>query len=362
MNKSRTLIPLNYFYDNDGFDEEKNKIFSRVWQFACFDHDLVNDGDYVTLECLGISVVLRNFAGNIKAFKNVCLHRFSKICLAKTGNGPLQCPYHGWTYNQAGEPYAIPGRKLLHNEDVNQSRLQSFAVEQIGKFVFIRLGQEGISIDTFIDGQTRDLLLTVSEALGDKIDTNVMTIDANWKINVENTLEDYHVRSVHPESLWKVGITDSQFSLSDYHSSTTMAFELKLDKSAAISRLYADRPWHIKDYFHQLIFPNLTIASAFGTTISIQQFMPISSASTQFISHVFATRVSKKNHPVVTAFNENAVTFNRNVFSEDKRICESVQEGIQQMDVTSQGYFSTLEERVWFFERVYMDLLSEAIE
>ena len=106
-----------------------------------------------------------------------------------------------------------------------------------------------------------------------------------------------------------------------------------------------------------MIFPNLTIASAFGTTISIQQFLPLSNTSTQFISHVFSTNISKKNHPVVAAFNENAATFNRKVFSEDKRICEAVQEGMNQMDIASRGYFSTLEERVWFFERVYMDLL-----
>ncbi len=357
MDKSKTLIPLNYFYDNDFFAKEQSNLFSRVWQFACFEDELMNDGDYFTFELLGLSIVLRNFAGSIKAFKNVCLHRFSKICIETKGNGPLQCPYHGWTYNHKGEPYAIPGRKTFQNEDVQKSRLQSFDVEKIGKFIFIRLGAEGLPIDTFIDNPTRDLLLTVSEALGKKIDTNEMLIDANWKINVENTLEDYHVRSVHSDTLWKVGIIDSQFALSKYHSSTTMMFELNLNKSSALSSIYADRPWHVKDYFHQLIFPNLTIASAFGTTISIQQFIPISSEKTKFISHVFSTNGSKIGHPVVAAFNENATTFNRKVFSEDKVICESVHQGIQQMESSSRGYFSSLEERVWFFERVYMDLI-----
>jgi len=357
MGKTRTLIPLNYFYDDNLLLQEKEQIFSRIWQFVCFESELMNDGDYVTIEFIGLSIVLRNFAGEIKAFQNVCLHRFSKICIEKKGNGPLKCPYHGWTYNQKGEPYAIPGRKLLQNEDVNQAKLKHFDVAKIGKFIFIRLNPDGLSIDEFINAETRDLLYTVSDAIGEKIDTNVMTIEANWKINVENTLEDYHVRHVHPESLWKVGINDSTIACSDYHSSTTMRFELKLDSSPAISKIYADRPWHIEDYFHQLIFPNLTIASAFGTTISIQQFLPLSNSSTQFISHVFSTNLSKKNHPVVTAFNDNAVAFNRKVFLEDKLICESVQKGVQQMN-DARGYFTSLEERVWFFERTYMNFLS----
>ena len=360
MNKSRTLIPLNYFYDDTFFRQEKEQIFSKIWQFACFDDELMNDGDYITLELFGLSIVLRNFSGAIKAFQNVCLHRFSKICIEKHGNGPLKCPYHGWTYNHNGEPYAIPGRKLLQNDDVNQARLKHFDVAKIGKFVFIRLSPEGLPLDKFINAETRDLLHTVSEAIGEKIDTNIMTVDANWKINIENTLEDYHVRNVHPESLWKVGINDSTFTCSAYHSSTTMKFELKLNSSSVISKVYADRPWHIEDYFHQLIFPNLTIASAFGATISIQQFLPLSNSSTQFISHVFSTRLPKKDHPVVTAFNDNVVTFNRKVFLEDKQICESVQKGIQQMD-DAQGYLTGLEERVWFFEHTYMNFLSGVV-
>src|SRR3989344_5503917 len=52
--------------------------------------------------------VFRDSTGKISALQDKCLHRTAQISRGKVTDGKLQCPYHGWTYNQAGEVTAIP--------------------------------------------------------------------------------------------------------------------------------------------------------------------------------------------------------------------------------------------------------------
>lgn len=46
---------------------------------------------------------MRNKAGHVGGFLNVCPHRGATVCLAKRGNQKvLTCPYHGWSFNTDG--------------------------------------------------------------------------------------------------------------------------------------------------------------------------------------------------------------------------------------------------------------------
>jgi Rieske 2Fe-2S family protein len=48
-------------------------------------------------------VVLRDEAGEIRAFANICRHRGSVLCGEPSGNcRKIVCPYHQWTYDLHG--------------------------------------------------------------------------------------------------------------------------------------------------------------------------------------------------------------------------------------------------------------------
>ncbi|MDG3443022.1 Rieske 2Fe-2S domain-containing protein [Nitrospirillum amazonense] len=70
-------------------------------------------GDYLTGRApdaagAAIPVVVQNFQGALKAFRNVCSHRYALIHDQPCGRGLLRCPYHGWVYDAAGVPIGIP--------------------------------------------------------------------------------------------------------------------------------------------------------------------------------------------------------------------------------------------------------------
>lgn len=355
----KTHIPNSYFYDPDILHKEQETLFKNHWQFACFTTDLEKNNDYITLDLFNKSIVIRNCNGKLKAFLNVCSHRFSKICLKNKGNAAFQCPYHGWKYNNEGIPTGIPRKNTFDQLNQIDLKLTEFELTTIGVFCFIKLTPK--SSKTLISPlhKLHDFLINVSDILNEQLDENKLYIDANWKIVLENTLEEYHVRQVHPNSLYKVGISESSFKFQTPHSSDQMTFNTKLTDFKKLNELLTDRKFIIEDYIHQLIFPTMTIASAYGATIAIQQIIPISSRKTLFISHVFSTKLANttpEKHPVIQAFYQNAIKFNQQVFDEDKEICEAVQLGLQFSDHTS-GLFSTDETRVWAFENAYMQTL-----
>ncbi len=354
-----TLIPPSFFHEPIVFDREIEKLFHASWVFVGFTDHITMPEQYMTFDYFGEPVVIKNFSGTLRAFLNICSHRFSKICLEKQGMGPLQCPYHGWTYDHAGAPYAIPRKKQFGEMgDMSSLALKAFQVETVGRFIFLKSHAVGPNLKAYL-GETYSFLETVSHAMGSQLDANEMTIRANWKIVTENTLEEYHVRQVHPETLYKVDIQSSQFGFQGLHSSDQMTFKVKLNDFKKLPDLMQERSWHVEDYHHQLIFPNMTIASAFGTSIAIQQIKPIDAEKTVFTSYVFAAELpNHAGHPVIQAFNSQAVEFNRQVFEEDLVVCEAVQEGVKKTNRCS-GFLSKDEERILAFETNYMKMMRE---
>lgn len=64
----------------------------------------------ISARVLGEDVVIwRTADGTVLAWKDLCIHRGTKLSLgAVRGGDTLMCPYHGWTYNAEGKCVEIP--------------------------------------------------------------------------------------------------------------------------------------------------------------------------------------------------------------------------------------------------------------
>jgi choline monooxygenase len=135
-----TLIPPLSYHDPAVFAAEQQMLFGRIWNCVGFQHEVAQHNDFVTRDVGGQSVVVHNFNGGLRAFHNVCSHRFNRIHPAGKGNRPLQCSYHGWTYDEAGLPSAIPKRPRFDDltpEKICALRLKPWQVETCGQLVFV---------------------------------------------------------------------------------------------------------------------------------------------------------------------------------------------------------------------------------
>ena len=360
----KSQISAKYYYSKKVFKKEKEKIFEQTWVFAGFEHDFLENNDFKTIKVNDIPIVVQNFRGEVKAFLNVCSHRFSKIQSEDYGNRPLICPYHGWAYSNKGIPTGIPKKPLFKKytkDELCEMKLEEYRVEKCGKLYFLTLNNDAISLKEYM-GDYFDEIQEMSNAFGERIDINRLDIESNWKVVVENTMEAYHLALVHTETLAQLmPVTNPEnltFSFNSPHSNYIIPLLVKegSKKLKFLHRNFSDRKWKLDGFIHYLIFPNLLISSSYGTTFNVSIINPVSSSKTDFISNVF---LSKLNEGVakedVKDFANTAINYNRKVFDEDKTACEAVQESVK---YTSQpGVLSLEEERVHKFQEDYINHL-----
>jgi len=349
----------NSYYSSPDIWRRECDVFKNAWQFAGFKQDLAKKNDYLKLDFFETSVFLQNTGNGIEAFANVCPHRSSQIRLERKGNQAIVCPYHSWVFKEGGEVASIPAETTFDMSECDRkdARLEKWYLEECGNLLFIKKSNDGPSLKDWL-GEYYLELESTSNALGQRIDENDMVINANWKIIVENTLESYHVSTIHPNSFGKLGGKDHDFEFFGSHSSWETSLNEKTQKSAGkLDKILGSRPYRTPSYKHFLVFPTMTLATSFGTSFSYQEVRPINESQTLFISHVFLTSLteeSKSAEAILPAFSKGVVDFNRQVFEEDRVICEAVHRGCQQLP-DQIGHLSSIEARVGQFQKNYMD-------
>src|SRR5258708_3301678 len=93
-------LPGEYYCSPDMLAEETERLFKERWLWVARASKVAKPGDYFLYERFGESViVLRDKAGVLRAFYNVCRHRGTRMCSVPEGqlSGTIQCPYHAST-------------------------------------------------------------------------------------------------------------------------------------------------------------------------------------------------------------------------------------------------------------------------
>ena len=197
-----TTLPSRYYWSEDIFQLEKERIFYDTWLYVGRVQDIPSPGDFMTQDIVDESViVVRNRQGSISAFFNVCRHRGNKLCGAASGKfrgSAIPCGYHGWTYDLEGKLIATPnmiGTDEFRKEDFP---LYPVALHVWKGCIFVNLSADPKPFDPDIG------------PVADKIDRYNLEnlavgarreyfLQANWKIVNENNIECYHCPSIHPE-------------------------------------------------------------------------------------------------------------------------------------------------------------------
>ena len=265
------ISPKHYF-NKDIFELEKENIFHNNWIFVCFKDEVSNSNDFITKQIGKIPVVIQNINGEIKAFMNVCSHRFSILQTEEKGNRALFCPYHGWSFNKEGIPTGIPKKPLFKEftkEELCSLKLKEYTLELCGDLYFIHINEPKISLKEYL-GKFYNEVELISKSKSNLIDINKINIKSNWKIITENTLESYHVNLVHADTFRKLGAKGLTFEFDQNHSSWDADLNLNEDdpKLQKIHNNFSDRLFKIKGYKHYLIYPNLLISTSYGVSFN----------------------------------------------------------------------------------------------
>jgi phenylpropionate dioxygenase-like ring-hydroxylating dioxygenase large terminal subunit len=184
-----------FYFDEAIFKAETRSIFSRSWLYFCHQSQIPEVGDYLVGEIAGQSVyVIRSKEGPVLGFFNVCQHRAHQL-LSGSGNvrSVLRCPYHSWIYDIDGSLRGAPKAECVAGFAKDEIRLSPIGVEVIGGFVFVNLDSTAASLSETVPHFGLRLLKMCPEADQLKFAKRQdFEIQANWKVVVENFLENYH--------------------------------------------------------------------------------------------------------------------------------------------------------------------------
>ena len=190
-------------YDAQAFYErEVERIFLKTWLFVGRADEVARQGDFFTVETGGGPVIIiRGRGGDVRAFANTCRHRGARLL---NGNGNCQraiaCPYHGWTYGLDGSLLGAPAMERTANFEKSKYGLWAVRVAVWDGFVFINFDSDCEPLEDYL-GDLPQRLATYG--FGDMVCVRRRQYDiaCNWKLFVENSVEDYHTATVHKGSI-----------------------------------------------------------------------------------------------------------------------------------------------------------------
>ena len=356
MGIQELLLSPKAYTSQDVFEAEMRDVFSSSWVLVAELDEVANPGTFVTT-MVGQEPVLivRDNAGSLNAFANVCPHRGTIIAegMGSCGVG-FECPYHGWTFSPDGTLVSIPNRKGFNNQvREDQLSLRSLRLEIWERFIFVNIDESAPALTSYLEAVPDLLAQHAISELSSTVHIDDI-VDVNWKLLVDNALDDYHLPIVHADSLQPTleGMKLREYIGKRYASILCMPLNesglLQYPPRAALGEEQAGSAYAID------VFPNLTIIAMPDGGISTLRFDPISVSQTavQFRSYA--------HNPSDLALDDDT-RFASQVLNEDYNILYRVQRGIRSRHFKP-GPAHYLEGRVATFHATLLDLLGEKLE
>lgn len=210
-------IPREIFFSPEYHNLEVEKLWKKVWQWACREENIPNVGDYIVYDIADLSViVVRSKADKIQAFYNSCLHRGTQLCLNDGNSLALQCPFHGWTWKLDGTLAHIPCRWDFEQVEDEAFRLPEVKVATWQGFVFINFDPDCEALESYLENLPEHFQqFALQERFTAAHVAKVMP--ANWKVTLAAFLEAYHAIATHPQILKFTGDANSQYDIYGRH-------------------------------------------------------------------------------------------------------------------------------------------------
>ncbi len=193
-------LPAEFYVSPDIYRLDIDRMLSGHWFCAGHVSQIPDAGDWMELAIdIESVIVVRGEDGVIRALANVCRHRGSRICEGPVGHaarGRLVCPYHAWVYRTDGT--LAQARMMPDDFETSAHSLREFAVHISEGLIFVSLADQPLGMDE-VDTMLRRTAGPLGWTEARAAHTETFTINANWKLALENQVECYHCGPSHPE-------------------------------------------------------------------------------------------------------------------------------------------------------------------
>jgi choline monooxygenase len=348
-------LPSKYYYDSQIFEQEKEQIFYRSWNFIGHTIQLSQPGQYFTTKVADQNLaIVRGRDNVVRAFYNVCAHRGHELLEGEGQQKAIACPYHSWTYSMDGILQYAPYGDKIEKFNPSEICLKEIRLEEIGGLLFVNLDSQAKPLRDLVPTLEKELLTYIPNSRELHLSYHQeFTVRTNWKNLVENALEDYHTPFLHP------GVKNN---------SKTETFEVIPKKLSLINtckvKSNADGRYNLEGmeefiWWWYWLWPNTQISTFPDRSMRIFRVQPESPTQSKWSFDFYLTNMKPNQQEM-----EHIENLIKTTLSEDIIAVEAVQRGQQSLGfqqprlVIGQGKESWSEIGVYNFQK----LVKESIE
>ena len=205
-------VDVDRYLSQEFFDLEVEKVWRKVWQFACCEEHIPNVGDTYVYDIADESIlVVRSAPGEIRAFYNACLHRGRQLREESGYSGEvMRCAFHGFAWHHDGTLAEIPSAWDFPHVEPEKFCLPEVQVDSWGGFVFINMDPDAESLESFLGDLPSHFEKWAPKAKF--VQAHVAKVlRCNWKVAQEAFNEAFHVTATHPQIMPSIGDQNSQY-------------------------------------------------------------------------------------------------------------------------------------------------------
>jgi phenylpropionate dioxygenase-like ring-hydroxylating dioxygenase large terminal subunit len=321
--QGRTL-PSAWYSDPDVLRLEQERIFKRSWQYAGAVEQAAEPGAFFT--CLAGNVpvvVVRDRAGELRSFVNVCRHRGHEVAHGCGKRETLQCPYHAWTYDLDGSLRSAPRSERERDFDHADWSLRQVLVDTWGSLVFVNPDLDAAPLAETLGELPEEMSSrgTDPSDLAYRGRSREWIVEANWKLVVENFLECYHCPVAHKSFSRLIDVDPDAYLLRTGRWSSSQYGPVHEDDGRSLP--YSPVGEVRTSQFH-FVWPNWTLNTLPGPAhVRVFVFVPVDAERTaSFVDGFWAPGTSDE-------IIEEITSFGLTVGQEDRNLVESVHRGLR---------------------------------
>ena len=165
----------------------QDPVLFNDWHPVAFVHQLAQRNP-LPARVLGEDVVIWQAgpAGPIQVWQDLCIHRGTRLSIGKVCGAQLECPYHGWVFNDSGQCVRIPA----HPDQAipTKARAKTYQVTQAYGLVWVCLGTPTRAVPPFPEWDKPGFRF---------IPCGPYTVQASGPRVIENFLDVGHFPFVH---------------------------------------------------------------------------------------------------------------------------------------------------------------------
>ncbi|MDB5582970.1 MAG: hypothetical protein JWR80_8146 [Bradyrhizobium sp.] len=296
------------FTDQQLFDLEMTHIFEKTWNFLGFEATIAKPHDFFTTWIGRVStLVTRKADGGIGGFLNKCPHKGARVCQDEQGSSRIfVCPYHAWSFDSAGKLVGIKenaaGAYTESFKALDHGLEQIARIESYRGLIFGSLSPDVPSLEDFLGSMKFFIDIAMDQGpqgMEPIPGRSVFSYRANWKMQLDNGLDSYHLTTAHHTFLdvmnrrrsgsgnvsantldfaRTMSETQSGFTFPNGHCAIVTEFAAKdrrpfIDMDEIASRVPPERAQFVDLAYNTLVFPNMQLIQ--NTALAIRVFRPL---------------------------------------------------------------------------------------